>query len=113
MDSRFDYSVRVGYPLERANVNVIVIDLPDGNADVVAETAEIFIYRIGIGLNLHVARWATDASDRQWRLGSRGCSCVGLGGLPGGAQRQETEGSQKKGPGEGKVRGSSQGAAQK
>ena len=55
MDSRFDYSVRVGYPLERANVNVIVIDLPHGNAQVVAETAEIFIYRIGIGLNLHVA----------------------------------------------------------
>ncbi len=53
MDCRFDYSVRIGYSLERANVNVVIVDLPDGNADVVAETSEIFIYRIAIGLNLH------------------------------------------------------------
>ena len=54
MDSRFDYRVRVGYPLERANVNIIVVNFPHGNAEVVAEAAEIFIYRISIGLNLHV-----------------------------------------------------------
>jgi len=60
MDSRFDYSVRIGYPLERANVNVVIVNLPDGDAEVVAETAEIFIYRIAIGLNLYLARWATD-----------------------------------------------------
>src|SRR5438874_7043654 len=95
MDSRFDYSVRVGYPLERANVNIVIVDLPDGDAQVVAETAEIFIYRIGIGLNLHVARWATDASDRQRCLGSRCCCRVSLGSLSPDAQRQESQRDRK------------------
>ena len=55
MDSRFDHGEEVRYPVRRADINVIVVNLPHGNAEVVAETAEIFIYRIAIRLNLYVA----------------------------------------------------------
>ena len=110
MDSRFDYGVRIRCPLERANVDVIVVNLPHSNADIIAEAAEVFIDRIGIGLDWHLARWTADVTDRQRWLGR---ARARLGVLAAGARSHKIQGSKKNGRGKGKVRGRSQGAGRK
>src|SRR5438105_15230398 len=110
MDSRFDYGVGIRCPLERANIDVIVVNFPHGHADAIAEAAEIFIYRIGIGLDWHLARWTADVTDRQRWLGR---ARARLGVLAAGGRSQKIQGSKKNGRGKGKVRGRSQGAGRK
>ncbi|PYK96723.1 MAG: hypothetical protein DME32_17140 [Verrucomicrobia bacterium] len=56
-------------------------------------------HRIGIGLNLHLARWATYLTGRQRWFG-RGRARFGV--LAPGAQKERIQSSQKKGRGKGK-----------
>src|SRR5690242_11127510 len=90
MDGGFDHGVPVRHPVGRAQVNIIVIYLAHGESDVVAKAAKVFIYRIRIGFDLDVARWAINRiGDGRRRFGC-GRSWAHLSVLTEGAQRQET-----------------------
>ena len=48
----------------------LVIDFAHRESDVVAKAAKVFIYRIGIGCDLDVARWTINLiGDCRWRFG--------------------------------------------